>query len=383
MDFDAGGVAMRRRDFVAYGSASALTAAFVKYQFDQEAEAQSTINFELHMEEIYEEMIDGEVLYAMTYRDPVTRAMRPPLRVVRGQTVTIKLVNKTRRARRFAMTDFPPAQFPSIPPGGTTTIQFKAGRAGSHLYHENTEGAAGRVVGLYGAFIITPGFEGQTPAGSWTPYQSDKLTPAVCSVFDAMGTSKFPGEQWDPNIPERDRLWVLGAVDPVINRAAERGIYIDLRLPVYFFRPRYFTINGLSGYDSAHDEATVPKGYLGEPCLIRTMNVGLCTHGPHIHGNHVFALSDSASDGGVFCNTNVLELDTWMVPPLGRKDVLLPFEKPNEIPAKAWPPKEEPFPLLYPMHCHVEMSQTASGGQYPQGMVTHWEMLGVKRGVAV
>ena len=56
---------------------------------------------------------------------------------------------------------------------------------------------------------------------------------------------------------------------------------------------------------------------------------------------------------------------------------------PDEIPAAAWPPKEEPWPLLYPMHCHIEMSQTACGGQYPQGMVTHWELLGPSRGVAV
>jgi hypothetical protein len=41
-----------------------------------------------------------------------------------------------------------------------------------------------------------------------------------------------------------------------------------------------------------------------------------------------------------------------------------------------WPPKQEPFPLRYVMHCHCEMSNTAGGGNYPQGMVTHWEMLG-------
>ena len=71
---------MRRRDFVAYGSAGALTAAFVKQQFDQQAQAQSAsvISFDLHMEEIYEEMIDGDVMFAMAYRDPVTRALRPP-----------------------------------------------------------------------------------------------------------------------------------------------------------------------------------------------------------------------------------------------------------------------------------------------------------------
>jgi hypothetical protein len=28
------------------------------------------------------------------------------------------------------------------------------------------------------------------------------------------------------------------------------------------------------------------------------------------------------------------------------------------------------------MHCHTEMSQTAAGGNYPMGLVTHWEMTG-------
>jgi hypothetical protein len=37
---------------------------------------------------------------------------------------------------------------------------------------------------------------------------------------------------------------------------------------------------------------------------------------------------------------------------------------------------QEPFPLRYVMHCHTEMSQTAAGGNYPQGMVSHWEILG-------
>ena len=377
---------MRRRDFVAYGSAAALTAAFVKQQLDQQAEAQPgvVVSFELHMEEIFEELIDGEVVFALTYRDPVTRAIRPPLRVRQYNTVNIKLVNKTRRPRRFAITGFPATQFPVVAAGATANIQFVAPTAGSYLYHENTEGAAGRVVGLHGALIVGTGQAGgRTAAGSFTPYNGAKLTAAVASVFDALGSPMIPGEKWDPSKPERDRLWLMSEIDPLINQAAERGVFVDLSLPVYRFRPRYFTLNGLSGYDSAHDEATVPKGYVGEPCLIRTMNAGLCTHGPHIHGNHVYSLSDVASDGSSVCNTNVLELDTWILPPMSRKDVLLPFERPNEIPLAAWPPKQEPWPLLYPMHCHIEMSQTARGGQYPQGMVTHWELLGPKRGVAV
>ena len=52
--------------------------------------------------------------------------------------------------------------------------------------------------------------------------------------------------------------------------------------------------------------------------------------------------------------------------------MLLPFERPAD--AAVWPPKQEPFPMRYVMHCHTEMSNTAGGGNYPQGLVTHWEM---------
>jgi len=30
--------------------------------------------------------------------------------------------------------------------------------------------------------------------------------------------------------------------------------------------------------------------------------------------------------------------------------------------------------MRYVTHCHTEMSNTAGGGNYPQGIVTHWEM---------
>jgi hypothetical protein len=30
--------------------------------------------------------------------------------------------------------------------------------------------------------------------------------------------------------------------------------------------------------------------------------------------------------------------------------------------------------MRFVMHCHTEMSNTAGGGNYPQGIVTHWEM---------
>jgi tRNA(Arg) A34 adenosine deaminase TadA len=83
--------------------------------------------------------------------------------------------------------------------------------------------------------------------------------------------------------------------------------------------------------------------------------------------------------GAVVVRDNILERDGWSLRPLDRKDMLLPFEVPKDIPPAVWPPREEPFPLRYAMHCHTEMSQTAGGGNYPQGLVTHWELLGPTR----
>jgi len=371
---------MRRRDFLAYGSASALLALYLQ---NQDAVAQKSspgvVAAELHLEEIYEELIDGEVVFALAFRDPVTRIIRPPLRARQGDTVRIKLVNKTRVPRRFAITGVSAASSALIPAGRSATVRFTAPVGGSYIYHDNSQGAVGRVLGLHGPFVVLPK-NGKTLAGSETPYSKARLTTAASAVFDALGkTARFPGDPWLPNLASRERIWLMSQIDPAINRAAEQNQAIDQYGLRNQFKPRYFTLNGLSGYDSSHDAATVPEGYVGEPCLVRTMNAGLNTHGPHIHGNHVFLLSDTLVDGKVAVNTNVLELDTWMLKAMDRKDILLPFERPQEIPLAAWPPREEPWPLLYPMHCHIEMSQTAGGGNYPQGIVTHWGLLGASR----
>lgn len=372
---------MHRRDFIAYGSAAAIAAGVIKAQVDQIAEAQAApVTFELHMEEIYEEMIDGEVIFALAYRDPVTRAIRPPLYVTEGQTVTIRITNKTRKPRRFAISGFKADKFPITPVGASWKVSFVAPAAGSYIYHEVTEGAVGRLVGLHGPLVVMP-VDGRTPAGTRTPYSNP--TPAQCALFDALGTSsRFPGEPWRPDLPERTKIWMFSETDPALNRKVEQDVATGWTTVLSTFKPRYFTLNGLSGYDSSHDDYTCPEGYEGEPVLIRTMNAGLATHGPHIHGNHVYCLSEVYPQSlQQYKCENILEVDSWMMKPLWRRDVLLPFIKPDEIPAAAWPPKEEPFPLYYPMHCHIEMSQTAGGGAYPQGLVTHWEMLGPRRGV--
>jgi hypothetical protein len=38
---------------------------------------------------------------------------------------------------------------------------------------------------------------------------------------------------------------------------------------------------------------------------------------------------------------------------------------------------EPKFEVFYPMHSHLELSQTAAGGNYPQGNVTHIHFHGI------
>ncbi|MDP3494452.1 MAG: hypothetical protein Q8R82_15180 [Hyphomonadaceae bacterium] len=373
---------MRRRDFIAYGSAGVLSAALVNEHPENTAEAQvaAGFSFDLELVEVFQEMIDGEVLFALALRDQITRALRPILNVVEGANVTFRITNRTRKARRFALAGLADDFFAPIPAGGSIQLQTIANEAGTYCYLDNSEQAASRVAGFHGMMVIAPS-DGKTPTGTRTPYNTP--TAAQSMLFDALGTARFPGEKWRPDLPSRTRTWVFNAIDPVLQQQLELGREVDQTAFLRTFYPRYFTLNGLSGYDSAHDKDTVPRGYVGEPVLIRCINMGLCTHSPHIHGNHVFRLSSTSPAGGVVKNQSIPEVDTWMLGPLARVDVLLPFVRPDDIPEKAWPPKQEKFPLKYPMHCHMEMSQTARGGQYPQGMITDWELLGDRRGGAL
>lgn len=154
---------------------------------------------------------------------------------------------------------------------------------------------------------------------------------------------------------------MLNEVDYRLNRAAEQGRRIDPDT----FEPQYFTVNGRSGVLSSHAEDTVPHGRVGDTTLIRIVSAGMAMHGPHIHGNHVLILEPKRSGSW----RPGMRKDTFLIAPTETVNVLLPF---------AAPPDAEP-PVTsshYPMHDHIEMSQTAFGGDYPSGMVTDWVLEG-------
>jgi hypothetical protein len=155
---------------------------------------------------------------------------------------------------------------------------------------------------------------------------------------------------------------------------------------------RYFTINDRSGvlaFSSAEaKEDTTPRGQMrerGEPGqLIRLVNVGLNVHGAHFHGNHVHIVATGARvlntrgedvplDPDTPFIDHAMQRDMVLMEPLDHKDAILPFEPPRDI---ATPERSlvSGVTFDYPMHSHAEMSQTAAGGLYPNGMLTDWEL---------
>jgi hypothetical protein len=292
-------------------------------------------------------------------------------------------------------------------------VSFTAPTAGTYLYQDPTGGTPlYRILGLHGVLVVEP-LAGTTAAGSRTPYSLDKLTAeqrrVISALFDAFGTpTRFPGGKWVPapskaEFSNQEKVWVLNEIDPKFNALLVSGQPIKANPAltsnvVGNFVPRYFTINNRSGFDLHAGDDVVARNFVGEPTLLRVVNAGLAHHYNHFHGNDLMDLAGADLDptspnfGKVVVQSNIFELDTHAVWPTERRDLLLPFEVPDDIPfaipvSNPAPGSDqftrmvngetqEPLPLRYVMHDHVEMSQTAAGGNYPQGMVTHYEILG-------
>jgi hypothetical protein len=270
-------------------------------------------------------------------------------------------------------------------------VEFTAPAAGTYFYLDPFNEPVNRVMGLHGVLMVLP-----LSLAANTPYSNP--TANVQRLFNDLGTpgwspelgsEHFPGHPWDV---DRTWIWVFNTVDPDKHEALdllEPGSLMPAAEFTENYLPRYFTLNGKSGFfagghspdDAEHvhrgladydlQRDIAPFGNVGQPALIRALNAGLATHSLHPHGNHFYLLAEN----GVV-RDNLWWIDTWSLEPLGRKDLLLPFIQPPEIPPLAWPPEDELFPLQYTMHCHTEMSQTAAGGNYPHGAITHWQIDG-------
>ena len=285
-------------------------------------------------------------------------------------------------------------------------IEFTAPAPGTYVYLDPTNAPVNRMMGLHGVLVVLP----QLVGSNGTPY--DNPTQSVQRLFDDLGrTAHFPGHPWDQ---ERNAVWVTNTVDPdKCEWVAGNSSRVSPEAFLSGILPQYFTLNGKSGFfaaqhgqnlfpdlapgslrDERHDIEHLNKlalnrgtfdtqsnvavhGNVGQPCVIRCINAGLMWHSLHIHGNHLYPLSHANYlSGSRQIHSNLTMLDAWTLEPGDIKDMLLPFIQPPDIPVASWPPQQEYFPLLYPMHVHNEISNTAAGGNYPHGLTTHWQISG-------
>lgn len=126
-----------------------------------------------------------------------------------------------------------------VAPGASTLIEFEAPPPGTYLFSDPGNEPVERTLGLYGALVVID------PANAW------RLFP---------GGSEF----------ERQWLWLCHDVDPHWARIASRGETVNpASTPAV---PRYFTLNGYSGFQSLavttneefnelREQDTLPSGH--------------------------------------------------------------------------------------------------------------------------
>jgi FtsP/CotA-like multicopper oxidase with cupredoxin domain len=339
------------------------------------------------------EMVDKTPLFHYAFSNQAfgPRVPGPVLVATEGDLIELRITNLSHTSHAFKVSDG--YRTPPIPANKSLTFRFEAPAAGSYIYYDPLRDPVNRVLGLYGALIVKPA-AGNNPYGAGA-------TPNVAQLFNDLGVDPwFPGRPWAPSGEDnREKIWLFSQADPRYNLQAlqERlhgELVIDPQEMRTNFLPRYFMINGRSGAFASHevfpDEvdrgyAILPIGFIGEPHVVRMLNPGIFSaHSPHIHGNHFYLIG---RNGAVI--ENVWNLDTYSVHEMERIDVLLPFIRPKDIPNPRNLPLRELIPqeialikeklhladhheeLGYPMHTHEEQAQTAAGGNYPQGAVTH------------
>lgn len=339
----------------------------------------------------------------------------PAIVTTHGERISVTVTNDLDEPHAFFIKDV--VDSGPIAPGETKRFTFTAPVPGSYLYYDHLNAPVNRIMGLHGALIVMPRNLNQKS----TPYLNP--TREVRNLFDDLGdVALFPGLAWgqgDPKTntpPFRQYLWLLHEVSPVLfeevgnftpgkdypadkfRQAFTQDPYANTFETGKFNRkPHFFTINGQSGHFAHHNPYITPCRRVGEPVVIRVLNAGIYSHSLHFHANHYFVTSVNN-----VIQDNLLWLDTFSVHELEGFDFVYPFRRPPDIPNEGgrgfgtdrplrtmkgkpvWPPVEEMnvvfrpenfnetarmSPLCYPMHDHIEPSQTAQGANYPTGMI--------------
>ncbi len=328
---------MKRRDFLKFtsaGVASSLLGGVGLLSWTPRAHAE-TINKTFYITDGYVTQFDGTNVYFRSYSSSAGSLNVPgeSLIVQEGDTVRITLINTLDTSTSFVIGGL--VDSGTIAAGQTKTVEFVANSYGSHMYYDKLNAPYNRLLGLHGGLAIMP-------QGS-----SNELYP---------GSPTFVQQYF----------WIFNDIDPIWHNAIATG-----DTPTTPYRPRYFTLNGLSGrppgapgaHDPNIDSLTDPRsalhGHIGDRTLVRMFNVGKADQSVHAHGNHMEWLTENGQIRNDIWEKDCLYLEGNM----GAIDSIYPFE----VPPDSYPPASTG---TYPMHLHTEMSQTLAGGYYMFGAMT-------------
>ena len=298
-----------------------------------------------------------------------------------GATIRLRVHNRLAKEHELAIhkagDDGEDVTTGKIAPGEHALLELDAPEPGIYIYSDPGNQPVERTLGLYGALVVMDSKE------RWS------IGP---------GLAEF----------ERQWVWLAHAVDPVWADIEAKGGTVDpaTRRAV----PRYFTLNGRSGYESmgmtrdeelnkASDEETTISGYprqfdvrqFGEGSapgslrggqLVRMVNCGIVFHQMHFHGNHLWTVrcdnENWERSGGHVDENGYLCFQHWedviRLKGMEVKESIIPIKRPPDAIDAVWNTRNSDWG--YPMHCHSESSQTAAGGMYPGGLTAHWIIKG-------
>jgi hypothetical protein len=250
----------------------------------------------------------------------------PTLLCQEGDTITVELKNELSTPVVFHV-GATNVRYP-VNANDEIEFSFSAPPAGTYLYYDDQNNGVNRIMGLHGALVVMPAGVSDRPFS---------------------GGPQFV----------RQYKWLFSNVDPAWGQAVRNlGDYHVGSINPESFNPRYFMING-NAYENTHEYNTELMGQYDEPAYVRMLNAGGIVHAPHFHGNHVEMVVINYER----FNAPYKNKDAVSMFPLDVREVVYPFKTPPD----AYPPVSSQQIQHFPMHCHVEMSQTAGGGLYPHG----------------
>lgn len=233
------------------------------------------------------------------------RVPGPVIELVEGDSATVEVVNNHNRNHNFVVQGMT-SDTTAIPPGGSRTYTLNASRSGVYLYSDTLANGVNQALGLFGAVIVRPS------AGSRRAWSS---APSA----------------------DHERLWVITDMDvPRWNNVAIGGGSVNTGT----YRPNYFLMNGMNGFQAMGDAATNLEGNVGDSFTVRIVNAGQFDQALHFHSNHFRVLSMNGNRLGAF-----EWLDTINVKAGSTAIVHYQLNQPGH----------------YPMHVHTAQMETGNG----------------------